>query len=388
MKYLRKFKQNISLFFLTGFLFSCTNTGNSAPNQLITANNVKVPIENSIKIALLLDTSGSMDGLLEQAKSQLWKIVNQLALAKKDDKNAIVEIAIYQYGNDALNSKEGYIENVLALTSDLDKISEKLFSLRTNGGQEYCGHVIRTAINQLDWNKSKEELNLIFIAGNEPFNQGKVDYKTSCKNAVENNITINTIFCGNVNEGISTFWQNGAILANGSYMNIDMNEKTVYIETPFDKEISFLNDSLNDTYLNYGRLGYSKKRNQKNQDYNSTNYGVANSVSRTISKSSHLYKNKSWDLVDAKKEKDFDINKIKSSTLPVEMQNMTPEEKLKYIELKSKKRIKIINKINALNKKRIAYIKKIESEHGEQNSLDNGMIKAIKKQAKAKGYTF
>ena len=31
----------------------------------------------SIQIALLLDTSNSMDGLIDQAKSQLWSVVNE-----------------------------------------------------------------------------------------------------------------------------------------------------------------------------------------------------------------------------------------------------------------------------------------------------------------------
>ena len=34
-----------------------------------------------IEMAILLDTSGSMQGLIEQAKSQLWRIVNEMAAA-------------------------------------------------------------------------------------------------------------------------------------------------------------------------------------------------------------------------------------------------------------------------------------------------------------------
>ncbi|MEK7483916.1 MAG: hypothetical protein AABZ60_06265, partial [Planctomycetota bacterium] len=35
-----------------------------------------------IQMVILLDTSGSMDGLIEQAKTQLWKIVNEFIAAK------------------------------------------------------------------------------------------------------------------------------------------------------------------------------------------------------------------------------------------------------------------------------------------------------------------
>ena len=43
--------------------------------------------EELIQLAILLDTSNSMDGLINQAKSELWKIVNELALAKKNGKS-------------------------------------------------------------------------------------------------------------------------------------------------------------------------------------------------------------------------------------------------------------------------------------------------------------
>jgi len=118
---------------------------------------------NTVKIALLLDTSNSMDGLINQAKSQLWDIVNEFTHAKcGNDNRPDLQIAIYQYGNDGLSSREGYIQQVLNFSSDLDEISEKLFSLRTNGGEEYCGEVIQTSLKQLEWGKNTDNLKMIF----------------------------------------------------------------------------------------------------------------------------------------------------------------------------------------------------------------------------------
>ena len=132
-----------------------------------------------IQIALILDTSNSMDGLIDQAKAQLWKVVNELAMAKKYGKTPELEISLYEYGNDGLNAEEDFIRMVAKLTTDLDQISEDLFSLKTYGGEEYCGSVIKRAIDQLTWTKSNNDLKMIFIAGNEPFNQGEVDYEKS-----------------------------------------------------------------------------------------------------------------------------------------------------------------------------------------------------------------
>ena len=91
----------------------------------------------TIKVALLLDTSNSMDGLIDQAKAQLWEIVNELSYAKCKEESPNLKIALYEYGNDNLNADEGYLRQVLAFSNDLDEISKSLSSLTTNGGNEY-----------------------------------------------------------------------------------------------------------------------------------------------------------------------------------------------------------------------------------------------------------
>jgi len=104
--------------------------------------------DQNIMLALLLDTSNSMDGLIDQAKSQLWKIVNELASARcHDGSRPKIRIALYEYGNDGLPSSEGYIRHVSPLTDDLDLILKGCFSLKTYGGNEFCGQVIKTSLH-------------------------------------------------------------------------------------------------------------------------------------------------------------------------------------------------------------------------------------------------
>ena len=98
-----------------------------------------------VQIAVLLDTSGSMQGLIEQAKSQLWKICNEFIKARQNGTAPEVQVALYEYGKSSLSKESGWIRQIQPLTQDLDKISEELFGLRTNGGDEYCGWVIRRA---------------------------------------------------------------------------------------------------------------------------------------------------------------------------------------------------------------------------------------------------
>jgi hypothetical protein len=134
-----------------------------------------------------------MDGLINQAKAQLWEIVNELSYAKYGIQKPNLEIALYEYGNSTLPMEEGYIRQVLQFSSDLDEISEQLFSLTTNGGQECCGAVIQTSLQELSWGKNKDDLRLLFIAGNEPFTQGKINYEEAIADAKEKDVVINTI---------------------------------------------------------------------------------------------------------------------------------------------------------------------------------------------------
>ena len=347
----------------------------------------KYPLKkNTIKVALLLDTSNSMDGLINQAKTQLWEIVNELSYAKCQNQNPDLMIALYEYGNDNLSSREGYIRQVIDFSSDLDEISEKLFSLRTNGGNEFCGQVIHNSLKQLDWGKNKNDLKLIFIAGNEPFTQGKINYRDAAAQANEQGVTINTIFCGNYQNGVSGKWQDGARLTHGDYMTIDHNEQIVHISSPFDDIIIQLNNQLNDTYIYYGDTGRSKMKLQAAQDSNAAELNEVVVVKRAVSKSSRIYKNSSWDLVDAEKEEGFSYSKVDKKSLPAQLQNKSSDEIKKYVAQQGKKRQEIQQKIKELNTQRNAYVAKKRKETNVTNGLENAMLNAIKKQAKLKNY--
>lgn len=341
--------------------------------------------DQNIQLALLLDTSNSMDGLIEQAKSQLWKIVNELSAAKcGDGTQPNIKIALYEYGNDGLPSSEGYIRMVSGFTNDLDLISEKLFSLRTNGGNEYCGHVIQTSLRQLNWSVSGNDLKLIFIAGNEPFTQGSVSYRLAGGVAKEKGVVVNTIFCGNFDEGINTSWKDGADMTGGSYMSIETNKKTIYIATPYDDKIADCNDRLNKTYIYYGSQGRAKKEAQVTQDNNAASYGSSNMAERAVSKSSRVYDNKSWDLVDAAKDSEKAIAEADEETLPAEMKGMTTQQRKNYVDAKAKERAAIQTEIQTLNKKRQEYIIANTPKDSEEGSLDAAMLRAIRAQAKVK----
>ena len=346
------------------------------------------PKKQTIKVALLLDTSNSMDGLINQAKTQLWEIVNELSYAKYRQQKPNLEIALYEYGNSNLPAREGYIKQVLQFSNDLDEISEKLFALTTNGGNEFCGQVIQTSLNELSWGENTTDLKLLFIAGNEPFTQGRINYKEAIANAKAKDVIVNTIFCGNYSNGISGMWKDGADLGGGDYLTINQDEKIVHIVTPYDNDILILNKKLNDTYIYYGSKGQANYSKQRAQDNNAIKVEEAVAVKRTITKSSRLYSNANWDLVDADKNKTVDYKKLDKKSLPPALQSKSEAELKSYVKQKATERAKIKQKIQELNKKRRVFIQKKQQESSKKDNLNNVMIQAIKRQAKLKNYSW
>ena len=351
---------------------------------------ISVSKDNKIQVALLLDTSNSMDGLIDQAKSRLWNIVNTLTTLKYNGKASQVEIALYEYGNDGLQD-ENYIRQVTPLTQDLDLVSEKLFALRTNGGNEYCGAVIRDASTNLKWDGNEKSMKLIYIAGNEPFDQGRINYKDVISKAKTKNIYTNTIFCGSREEGIQSHWQSGASLGDGKYFNIDSNQKVIYIETPYDVKISQYNSKLNDTYISYGSRGSEMKNKQTTQDSNAEMQSASNAVERAVSKSKkNAYKNDHWDLVDKVEKDKAYISSIKEEELPSELKGKSKDEIKKIVDQKSADRDKIQKEIEFLAKKRQEFIDIETKKRGnsEGDDLGKAIERSIVELAKKNGYSF
>lgn len=353
----------------------------AAPAGTAAADNTRV------QVALLLDTSNSMDGLIEQAKSRLWNIINTLTTLKYKGQTPVIEISLYEYGNDGLAKSANYIRQVAPMTTDLDLISEKLFALRTNGGSEYCGAVITEAVNTLSWGKEVSDMKLIYIAGNEPFNQGSVSYKEAASAALAQGIYINTIFCGNSLDGINTFWKDGADRGQGKYFNIDADVKVRFIETPYDKQISDCNERMNSTYVEYGAIGKYKKTSQVSEDANARLLSLANSAERSVFKSKKAYKNDSWDLVDRVKTDSTALAKIKQEDLPEELQGKTKEQ-LKVIVLqKNQQRDSAQKEIAVLALKRQAYIDAEMKKTQNTDDIGEAIKASIYSIAKVKGYT-
>lgn len=342
----------------------------------------------TIDLAICLDTSGSMSGLINAARQKLWDIVSELSLAKPAPK---LRVALLTYGSPGYEAPS-FVRVQTELIDDLDTVFEKLMALGTSGGQEYVGWVLNDALTELDWTDSKDALKIMFVAGNESADQAKEthDFRKVCATAIAQDIIVNSIYCGNPADNIAPGWREVAQLADGSYAAIDQDNGTVVIATPFDDKIAELGSKLNTTYVAYGAEGQAGMSNQVKQDSNAASLNASNLAVRNIVKAQTQYFNGRWDLVDARTSKDFDLAKIEKKDLPEEMQKMSLEEQNVHLDKMEAERKDVQKQINGLASQRRDFIqteRKKQIAEGD-NSFDSAVLNAVRSQAEKKNFTF
>jgi hypothetical protein len=371
----------VSLFMLgPSFANHTSSDSEGAPKSKIS--------KRKIQLVILFDTSNSMDGLLDQAKSRLWEIVNETSGLRHSGEIPVFEIAMYDYGNDGIREHTNYVRKQLDFTTDLDMVSKKLFGLRTNGGSEFCGAVIQDALSELSWSTDSRDLKMIFIAGNEGFNQGPVDYKEVCKLAKGQNVLVNTIYCGDRNQGIRDLWKDGANCSNGDYFNINSNAEVVFIPTPYDDRINELSTEINETYISYGAMGSARKSLQMEQDAEALDQAPAVANMRAKAKVSSNYNNSRWDLVDAYIADPTILDEIDQKDLSEELKGKSKKEIEIHVKVKINERKEIQNQIAELSIKREDFIKaeKAKDQTVKKDDFGTAVTKSIKTRAVNQGF--
>ncbi len=351
------------------------------------ADNVaNVPAKGKvIELAICLDTSNSMDGLIGSAKQKLWDIVNDLAKAKP---TPTLKVGLFSYGNDNYDRTTGWVRKELDLSTDLDKVSEKLFGLTTRGGTEYVGRVTRDAIDQLKWSDDPATLKIIFVCGNESAHQDpEIKLKSLAETAVRKNIIVNTIYCGPANHSDAVGYKEFADMAEGRYAFINQEKGKIAIATPFDKDLNELSGKINHTFCFWGKDAKELADNQKRQDENAAKLPGAGAA-RAESKAGGIYRFQDADLVEKlKMDPKFDVKKIPVEELNDEMKKMTPEEREKHVKKLLTQREELQKQINDLSKKRADYIAEEtrKNPNAADKAFDEAVRGALREQCKKKG---
>jgi len=379
---MRHFSKPATAFFMAVAFIAIVSFSHKTP-----VSSPAKPAVVNIQAAILLDVSNSMDGLIEQAKAQLWNMVTVMGKASCDNGvNPQIEIALYEYGRSSNNVKQGYVKKINGFISDLDSLSQNLFSLTTLGGDEYCGQVIYTAMDELGWDNNPNSYKVIFIAGNEDFLQGSVHYTKACDQAKQKGVIVNTIYCGDRLAGIREHWNLGAECGNGSFTNINQDAKIEDIPTPYDSLLFTYNEKLNATYVAYGSSRDYYTLNQARQDNNNAALSKTAGIKRIKAKSNaNVYNNAEWDMIDlVTKDGDGALDKIDMKELPDSLKKKSKEELKALIKLKSEERSGVQKEIASLNKQRDAYIaaERVKNANKENAAtLETEIEKVIREQA-------
>ena len=343
-----------------------------------------------IDVVFVLDTTGSMGGLIEGAKQKIWMIANQIAQAQPAP---IVRMGLVGYRDRG----DDYVTTITALTEDIDTVYADLMAYKAQGGgdtPESVNEALFTAVERLEWTQQDGSLKLIYLVGDAPPKMGYKDdvkYQASCKFAKEKGININTIQCGNL-DGTQEFWQEISQLANGAYAKIEQSGGVVAISTPYDKQLAQWDTDMRETMLDYGdgemKFYQSAKRDRSSgisrgaspeaaadrAVYNSTSAGRKNALGKQ-------------ELVDDISTGVITFDEVKNDQLPEEMQSMSEEELKAEVENRKTKRDEITKNVKELAAKRAEYLRDNQPKAG-MNGFDQKVIEALIEQGGRAGIDF
>lgn len=353
------------------------------------------PVNNErprIDAVFVLDTTGSMSGLIQAAKEKIWSIANTMASAQSAPEIRIGLVAYRDRG-------DAYITQVVDLSTDLDSTYATLMDFRAGGGgdgPESVNQALDDAVNRMSWSQDDKTYKVVFLVGDAPAHmdyQDDVKYPVTIAAAKQRGIVINAIQSGRNSEA-SRMWQQIAQAGSGEYFQVEQSGNAVAIATPFDKELAELSARMDETRLYYG--SEEKKLKQRSKVAASDKLHASSSVESrarratfNVSKSGESNFLGDGELVDDVASGRVDISSIEEAHLPEPMQAMAPAERKAVIAEKAEQRKVLQAQIKSMAKKRSSYLKeKVEAEGGAKDSLDEKIYSAVRKQAAGMGLRY
>ena len=341
-----------------------------------------------IQMALVLDTSDGMTGLINQAGTELWSVVNGLISARIGNASAKLEVVLYEYGSDQIGAESEYMRQVVPFTAELDRVSEQLFDLKATGDARSCSRAVRQAAGSLDWSPHPTDLKLLFVAGGESLSLDPAACRDAFKAAGAKGISVHAIHCMTNGAGPPQL-KDAADLTGEAHAKIDQSHKIHEIATPHDIDILTLSRTLNGTYIAFGPDGALGIRRQQKQDQNVNWASRAAAIQRALAKASRYYRNDTWDLIDAVRAEHADLSRVRAAELPPELHRMTRAQIAQYVNSMALRRDHIRQQIRDLNDKRQAYVARRRFVCSDRpDTLGPAMLRAILKHGCEKGFEF
>ena len=352
----------------------------SLPQKIVLPVRAATP---HVQVALLLDVSNSMDGLISQAKDQLWGLLKLVSQVRCGDGQApAVEVALYEYGRPGNGAENGFAKKIEPFTKDLEQLYSSLYALTTNGGDEYCGYVMQKALDELAWDTAAGSYKTILIAGNESFLQGDVSFTKACETARKKGVIVNTIFCGENKTGIGLNWNLGASCGNGSYTSLDKDAVPQIIPTPYDSALFVLNTKMRNTTIPYGKAPVFDTVYTYNTGSIDKVIGI--NVVRSDPKKSGYFKS---DLVDMVRYDNRLLDRIKAEDLPDSLKGKPHNYLVQLVAQKQAERDQLRKELLELDNQRSAFVAEAKRTGNFPATLLDIIEGIIRKQISRFGFT-
>lgn len=376
---------------------------------------VEAVVRPQIEVVFVLDTTGSMSGLIEGAKQKIWSIANEMINTKPVPELKIGLVAYRDRGDD-------YITQQHDLSSDLDAVHKTLTGFKADGGgdtPESVNQALHEAVTKMSWTEDKSVLKIIFLVGDAPPQMNyeqDIKYATTCEIAVKKDLMINTILCGS-NQQAAEHWQTIARSAEGQFVAIDQRGGMQVVTAPQDETIAKLNAELSKTIIAYGnaedqaRVAGSAKVLREAEAVSGAMRPAA--AATAADRAEYVEKiNAELEVSDEGRAilgddadhaaimtgrndllQDIAQGRIKYDSLdkdqlPDHLKKMSEAERLAYIKEQAKKRAEIQTQLTEQLKQRENYLaaerKKLENKDG----FDGKVRSILRKQAKSKGIEY
>jgi von Willebrand factor type A domain len=337
-----------------------------------------------IEVCFVLDTTGSMGGLIEGAKQKIWNIANEIVKAKPAPELKIGLVAYRDRG-------DVYVTRPFPLTDDIDTVYAHLMDFQAEGGgdePESVNEALAVAVGKMDWSKDPSVLKMIFLVGDAPPHMNypnDVLYPVTCKQAVKKDIIINTVQCGTLPE-TTPDWKKIASLGEGRYASIGETGDMAVVATPMDTELADLNTKIGTTLVPYGNAVEQQDVMEKQAR---SEAGFA-SVAAAPAASDRLFYNVATgkavqgnnELVNDYANDPNVLKKIAPQDLPPVLQNKTIPEVEAYLKQQQATRTDLQKRVAELSQQRAQYIteqrKKIS---GPKDGFDDEVAKILREEA-------
>ncbi len=343
-----------------------------------------------VEVVFVLDTTGSMGGLIASAKDKIWSIATTIAQAQPSPEIRMGLVAYRDRGDD-------YVTDRTPMTDDLDTLYSELMTYEARGGgdgPESVNQALFEAVERFGWTEGEGVLRIVYLVGDAPPKmnyEDDVKHPATCKLAREKGILINTIQCGSMG-GTKDVWQAIAQNANGRYAAIAQDGGTRAIATPYDEEVRMLDRELSSLMIDYGdektlAFQYAKRaRSAEVSDAAAPEAAADRALyNQSLAGRANLYGRQ--ELVRDVVSGDVSLDEIPSEQLPEELRAMSADELKAQILSNQARRDAIGARLGELAIARRDYRAEALAESGVSDGFDAEVVAILTEQAAGVGLT-